>query len=395
MALTSKPAILPRSGNGFGDLASRSLSPRQRTSLLLAQNIEKHLFREHGLVDESGKRKPPALWKRMQEKTHSRNIVEMLNLDTSDPKEQPSTAAMASGGKKNEPPFKRLKAMSALERHRAHRTSPLAGRCSLESSLNADHEEYNHWLSSPDTKNDPLVTDPIQHWWERRKDYPRLSRMALDLLSVPPMSAECKRLFSVAGQMVSPLRTRLEASTIGITQTLRLWVRNGLIDAVDTLIDVSGEVGNSIIWEAEEGGSWLRRWGRRKEKFVYDGDLPNNSILGFDASLPKSELTVPFKPQKTGTEYSKNISEPAESIQIYVTHEVVRVEVLEGITVFDKEERPGDEIENMPEILDPSAGRILPLELVTNRLDYSFVTRGVIENNAPYFIVCNQLELIQ
>ncbi|OBS20285.1 hypothetical protein FPOA_20876 [Fusarium poae] len=52
------------------------------------QNIEKHLFREHRLVDESGRRKPPALWKGKQEKTRSRNIVEMLNLDTSDPKEQ-------------------------------------------------------------------------------------------------------------------------------------------------------------------------------------------------------------------------------------------------------------------------------------------------------------------
>ncbi|KEY73851.1 hypothetical protein S7711_10131 [Stachybotrys chartarum IBT 7711] len=51
-------------------------------------NIEKHLFREYGLVDESGKRKPPALWKGMQEETPSRNILEMLNLDTSDPKEQ-------------------------------------------------------------------------------------------------------------------------------------------------------------------------------------------------------------------------------------------------------------------------------------------------------------------
>ncbi|KAK2926757.1 HAT, C-terminal dimerization domain [Fusarium oxysporum f. sp. vasinfectum] len=107
--------------------------------------------------------------------------------------------------------------MSALERHRAHRTSSLAGRCPLDRSVNADHDEYDHWLSSPDAKSDPLVTDPIQYWWERRKDYPRLSRMALDLLSVPPMSAECERLFSVAGQMVSPLRTRLEASTIGMT----------------------------------------------------------------------------------------------------------------------------------------------------------------------------------
>lgn len=79
--------------------------------------------------------------------------------------------------------------------------------------------------------------------------------MALDLLSIPPMSAECKRLFSVTGQMVSPLRTRLEASTIGITQTLRSWVRNRLIEAVDALVDVLGEVVNSIIWDGEEEGS--------------------------------------------------------------------------------------------------------------------------------------------
>jgi len=78
--------------------------------------------------------------------------------------------------------------------------------------------------------------------------------MALDLLSVPPMSAECERLFSVAGQMVSPLRTRLEASTIGMTQTLKSWVRNGLIDVVDTFVDVSDDVGSSIIWETEEDG---------------------------------------------------------------------------------------------------------------------------------------------
>ncbi|PWI64080.1 hypothetical protein PCL_00001 [Purpureocillium lilacinum] len=86
----------------------------------------------------------------------------------------------------------------------------------------------------------------------KRSSYPRLSRMALDILSIPPMSAECERLFSVTGQMVSPLRIRLEASTRGITQTLRSWVRNGLIEAADTFIDVPGEVGNSIIREGEE-----------------------------------------------------------------------------------------------------------------------------------------------
>ena len=37
-----------------------------------------------------------------------------------------------------------------------------------------------------------------------------------------------------------------------VTQTVRSWVRNGLINAVDTLIDVSGEDANSIIWKADE-----------------------------------------------------------------------------------------------------------------------------------------------
>ncbi|KAM5529455.1 hAT family dimerization domain protein [Fusarium oxysporum f. sp. phaseoli] len=185
-------------------------------------NIEKHLIREHRLVDESGRRKPPALWKGKQEKTRP-EYKPLPTLSNSD----------------EEPPFKRLKAMS---------------RCSWESPRSRSQDEYDHWLSSADSKNDTLVTDPIQYWWERRRDYPRLSRMALDLLSVPSMSAECERLFGVAEQMVPPLRTRLEASTIGIAQTLRSWVRNGLVDAADSLTDVSEEVGSSIIWETEEDG---------------------------------------------------------------------------------------------------------------------------------------------
>ncbi|KAM4064025.1 restless-like transposase [Hirsutella rhossiliensis] len=50
-------------------------------------NIENHLFKEHRLVDLSGKR-APALGKGTRDKTPSKNIVEMLNLNASDPKEQ-------------------------------------------------------------------------------------------------------------------------------------------------------------------------------------------------------------------------------------------------------------------------------------------------------------------
>ncbi|KAM3536989.1 hypothetical protein ARSEF1564_010086, partial [Beauveria bassiana] len=80
-----------------------------------------------------------------------------------------------------DPPFKRLKAMSALERHRALRTSTLpCGTCPGKTPLDAELDEYDQWLLSPDLKHDPLVSDPVQYWWERREDYPRLSQMALD-----------------------------------------------------------------------------------------------------------------------------------------------------------------------------------------------------------------------
>ena len=72
--------------------------------------------------------------------------------------------------------------------------------------------------------------------------------MALDSLSIPSMSAKCKRYSCVAGQTALPLRTKLEAGTIGITQTLRSCVRTGLVDAKDNLIDVSEDMKSSFIW---------------------------------------------------------------------------------------------------------------------------------------------------
>ena len=84
--------------------------------------------------------------------------------------------------------------------------------------------------------SDALVIDPYEYWHRKRFKYPKLSRMALDLLTVPPMSAECERLFSTAGLMVTKIRNRLEASTIGLCQTLRSWLRVGLITSLDRIL---------------------------------------------------------------------------------------------------------------------------------------------------------------
>ncbi|EEU38473.1 uncharacterized protein NECHADRAFT_9940, partial [Fusarium vanettenii 77-13-4] len=62
-------------------------------------------------------------------------------------------------------------------------------------------------------------------WQDNRAQYPRLSRMALDFLTIQPMPAECERLFSAAGRLVTPLRSRLEVNIIGMCLVLRSWLQ--------------------------------------------------------------------------------------------------------------------------------------------------------------------------
>ncbi|KAG7001232.1 3-ketosteroid 1-dehydrogenase helE [Fusarium oxysporum f. sp. conglutinans] len=118
------------------------------------------------------------------------------------------------------------------------RTRPVLGyglvkeEATLSDDINEGTNELELWQSSwEDGDND--VRDPISYWHERKRRYPRLSRMALDFLTIQPMSAECERMFAAAGRMVTPLRNRLDADIIGMCQVLRSWLRAGVIDDLD------------------------------------------------------------------------------------------------------------------------------------------------------------------
>ena len=87
-------------------------------------------------------------------------------------------------------------------------------------------DEYAEWLSTSDP-GDCLVDNPIQYWLLRRRQYPLLSRMAIDLFSVPAMSSEPERIFSLAGQMVTPPRKRLQADIVGAARCISWWEKSG------------------------------------------------------------------------------------------------------------------------------------------------------------------------
>ena len=100
-------------------------------------------------------------------------------------------------------------------------------------------DEYERWRQHH-PNSDTKVENPLEYWYNKRSEYPRLAQMAMEILSIPPMSAECERLFSSSGIMVTPLRSRLEAITIGLAQTLRSWLKAGVVrDSVMDVADLS------------------------------------------------------------------------------------------------------------------------------------------------------------
>jgi hypothetical protein len=122
------------------------------------------------------------------------------------------------------------KGLNAFERFT--QSTRTADEVATEDEAKSSADEYTQWLSTPESA-DSDVEDPIQYWHAHRHRYPRLSRMALDFLTVQAMSAECERLFSAGGRMVTPQRNSLDAEIISMSLVLRSWYRSGIIHDVD------------------------------------------------------------------------------------------------------------------------------------------------------------------
>lgn len=142
-------------------------------------------------------------------------------------------------------------------------TTPATTRSSATSEFPRD--EYEAWQESW-LPTDTDIRDPRAYWQDNRAQYPRLSRMALDFLTIQPMSAECERLFSAAGRLVTPLRSRLEVNIIGMCLVLRSWLQAKIIDDLDPLfVPTQIEVESSARSEAGARESMVSFLGRARE----------------------------------------------------------------------------------------------------------------------------------
>jgi hypothetical protein len=60
-------------------------------------------------------------------------------------------------------------------------------------------DDYESYISQGVAPEDQACNTPITYWLEKRRVWPRLAKMALDILSIPPMSDEPERIFSLSG----------------------------------------------------------------------------------------------------------------------------------------------------------------------------------------------------
>ena len=103
--------------------------------------------------------------------------------------------------------------------------------------------EHQIWLEQK-RRQPPIIDEYIKYcqasitpeydskaWWmepAQRATYPNLAIMALDLLSIPAMSAEPERLFSGAGVTITERRNRLGAESIEALECLKSWYKGGM-----------------------------------------------------------------------------------------------------------------------------------------------------------------------
>ena len=80
-------------------------------------------------------------------------------------------------------------------------------------------------------------TDDAIAWWlepTQQKNFPTLSKMDMDYLSIPGMSAEPERLFSSTKMTITDRRNRLRSDIIEALECLRSWLN--IIDSEAELV---------------------------------------------------------------------------------------------------------------------------------------------------------------
>ncbi|KAF6782650.1 transposase-like protein [Colletotrichum musicola] len=92
-------------------------------------------------------------------------------------------------------------------------------------------DELETYLRQPPQPTD----DPVKWWRGHQSTYPILSKLALDVFSIPAMAADCERAFSTAKLTLTSQRHSIQPQTMGQLQLTKNWLKG-------KILPVGGEV---------------------------------------------------------------------------------------------------------------------------------------------------------
>ena len=105
--------------------------------------------------------------------------------------------------------------------------------------------------------------------------------MALDLLSIPVMSSEPERIFSLAGLLINSCRSCLKQDVVEASECLNSWERTGLITI--------GVHHKQLVYDSEEESDNKSAEEDEVEDFIQDWNQSSGELFkGFEVT--KSEI---------------------------------------------------------------------------------------------------------
>ncbi|RAQ98639.1 HAT domain-containing protein [Stemphylium lycopersici] len=116
------------------------------------------------------------------------------------------------------------------------------------SSAASDLDEYKRWKRCEPRaeKGSEAANNPIIYWVGLRDRYPQLSRLALDVISIPASGCDCERMFSELGDLLEPRRQAISPQLLAAIQSLRLWQKAGFGPAFDAGIEMPQPTANAL-----------------------------------------------------------------------------------------------------------------------------------------------------
>ena len=128
----------------------------------------------------------------------------------------------------------------------------------------AAEDEYDRWRRSEPRaeKGTEHANNPIKYWIGLRDRYPSLSKLALDVLSIPASSCECERMFSELSDVLEPRRRAIQPQLLAAIQCVRRWQKAGLGDGRVAMKEAMSDDEMELLygvscWDDDDGTSTL------------------------------------------------------------------------------------------------------------------------------------------